>query len=120
MVFLSSFFLWIIIILLGILQELEEYHLLGYNAMESRIYPLILRGMYGLHLQCRRVSQTRNQSEAGSNQSCLTTWHHTPKDGTLHSHRYEHLKSYNSLLLQYAIFNLLYNAILLLLNLFIP
>jgi hypothetical protein len=56
-------------------------------------------GTYRLHLQCRRISQARNQREVGGKDSFqLTTRRYIPEDSTLHNHRCENLKSYILLL----------------------
>jgi hypothetical protein len=44
----------------------EEYYLLGYNAASSVKFNGRLGGTCRLHLQGRRISQARNQSEAGN------------------------------------------------------
>jgi hypothetical protein len=54
--------------------ELEEFCLLGYNA----VYPLKFKRRFGrtyrLHLQNWRASQARNQHETGSKRSWFLAW----------------------------------------------
>jgi hypothetical protein len=52
-------------------------------------------GSYHLHLQGRKIRERR--TSLTSIQSTTFTWHHTPEDGILHSHRRENLKSYRIL-----------------------
>jgi hypothetical protein len=67
--------------------------------------PLKVNGLSGgtcrLHLQNRRMSQARNQREAGSKESSLhlqgsseTTRRYIPEDSILHNHRCENPKCY--------------------------